>query len=121
MGIGRLRDLGRAAATLALVLIATPAAAGSNLTGNDLLDRCSASASANPIQWGVCLGYVMGIADALALGRPLNGARACPAADVTSGQMMDVVRQWLERNPAKRHMNGAALVAIALQQAFPCR
>ena len=106
----------RAAATSA-----APAVAGSNLTGNDLLERCSASASANPIQWGVCLGYVMAVADQLGQGRPINGVRACVAADVTSGQLMDVVRQWLDRNPARRHVNGAALVAVALQQAFPCR
>jgi hypothetical protein len=111
--------LGLAAALLALA--ATPAAAGSNLNGNDLLDRCSASASENPIQWGVCLGYVAAIADALGQGRPIHGVRACPAADVTSGQMMDVVRQWLERNPARRHLAGSVLVAAALQQAFPCK
>jgi len=80
-----------------LAMSAAPATAGSNLTGNDLLERCSASASENPIQWGVCLGYVMAVADLLGQGRPINGARACIAADVTSGQLMDVVRQWLER------------------------
>ena len=110
---------GLAAAFLALV--AAPAVAGSNLTGNDLLERCSASATENPIQWGVCLGYVAAIADALGQGRPINGVRACPARDVTSGQMMDVVRQWLERNPARRHLTGSVLVAAALQQAFPCK
>ena len=104
-----------------LAMSAAPATAGSNLTGNDLLERCSASASDNPIQWGVCLGYVMAVADLLGQGRPINGARACVATDVTSGQLMDVVRQWLERNPARRHINGAALVAVALQQAFPCK
>ena len=104
-----------------LLLAAAPAGAGSNLTGNDLLERCSESASANPIQWGVCLGYVMAVADALGLGRPINGARACLPPDVTGAQMMDVVRQWLDRNPARRHINGAALVVTALQQAFPCK
>ena len=118
MRTGRCPAFGLAAA---LLLGAAPAAAGSNLTGNDLLERCSASASANPIQWGVCLGYVMAIADALGQGRPLNGVRACPPPDATSGQMMDVVRQWLERNPARRHLGGAPLVAAALQQAFPCK
>ena len=116
---GRNPIVGLAAALL--LLGAAPAAAGSNLTGNDLLERCSASASDNPIQWGVCLGYVMAVADLLGQGRPINGARACVSADVTSGQLMDVVRQWLERNPARRHINGAALVAVALQQAFPCK
>ena len=115
---GRHPIFGLAAAFL--LLGAAPAGAA-NLTGNDLLERCSASASANPIQWGVCLGYVVAIADALGQGRPINGLRACLAPDVTSGQMMDVVRQWLERNPARRHINGAALVVTALQQAFPCK
>ena len=116
---GRNPIVGLAAALL--LLGAAPALAGSNLTGNDLLERRSASASANPIQWGVCLGYVMAIADLLGQGRPVSGVRACVSADVTSGQLMDVVRQWLERNPARRHVNGATLVAVALQQAFPCR
>ena len=114
---GRFAMLGLAAALL--VPVAAPAGAGSNLTGNDLLDR-SASASANPIQWGVCLGYVWPTA-MRGPGRPIHGVRACPAADVTSGQMMDVVRQWLERNPARRNLAGSILVAAALQQAFPCK
>ena len=50
---GRNPIVGLAAALL--LLGAAPAVAGSNLTGNDLLERCSASASDNPIQWGVCL------------------------------------------------------------------
>src|SRR5258706_12971692 len=95
---GRNPIVGLAAALL--LVGAAPAAAGSNLTGNDLLERCSASASDNPIQWGVCLGYVIAVADLLGQGRPINVARACFAADDTCVQIMEVGRQWQECNTA---------------------
>ena len=107
---------------LALIAPVAPAGAASGLLdGNELLSRCSESAAANPVQWGVCLGYVLGIADALDRGATISGARACLSPDVTNGQLMDMVSQWLTRNPAKRHLNGATLTAAALQQAFPCK
>jgi hypothetical protein len=117
----RLRHAGLAAALL-LTAAASPAHAAPPpvlLTGNDLQERCAETATSNPVQWGVCLGYVMGVAELLSQGtiRP----RACFAADVIPGQMADVVRQWLDRNPARRHLPAAALVATALQQGFPCR
>ena len=118
----RLRRAGAAAVALLLPLAAAPAPAAPPLpllTGNDLQARCEETTTSDPVLWGVCLGYVMGVAELA--GQGSVKPRACFSAQVTSGQMVDVVRQWLDRNPARRHLPAAGLVATALQQAFPCR
>jgi hypothetical protein len=115
-----LRRAGLAAALLLLPIAASPApAAAPLLTGNDLQARCAETPTSDPVLWGVCLGYVMGVAELL--GQGAIKPRACFPPQATSGQMVDVVRQWLDRNPARRHLAAAALVATALQQGFPCR
>ncbi len=60
------------------------------------------------------LGYVMGVADAI------QGAVACVPPSVTSGQVQDMVRNYLEANPAVRHLTGDMIVTHVLKQAFPC-
>src|SRR5258705_10046220 len=114
---GRNPIVGLAAALL--LLGAAPAVAGSNLTGNDLLERCSASASDNPVQWGVCLGYVMAVAHLPGQGPPVNRVRARVAADLPSRQLMDALRPWLGRQPPPRPIHRAPLGAGAPHQALP--
>ena len=62
---------------------------------------------------GVCFGYVAGIADIL--------LDVCVPAEATLVQAVDIVKQYLDRNPMKHHMAAAGLVAEALQLAFPCK
>lgn len=92
-------------------------------TGNSLFDQCSATSS---IAKEYCLGYIVGIADALSDvnsdGGTIQGARACPPKrNLSQGQVRDVVVQWLQRNPAIRHKGASGLVATAIAEAFPCR
>ena len=71
---------------------------------------------------GFCLGYVVGIADALT--GPSKGYRGrtfCIPVGSIQNQIEFAVKKWLESNPDKRHLNAPDLVAWALSEAFPCR
>ena len=101
---------------LALLLLATSAAAqqpnqgGNFYSGNDLHDRCETQTVAKQ---NFCFGYVAAIADA-------NRYRQCSPADITLGQLKDVVSAYLRANPANRHMDADVLVLAAINQAWPC-
>jgi hypothetical protein len=117
------------AAILAVSLAATGTASAEFKTGNDLYSECTA-----PADWQrrflFCHGYIEGIADA----EDLEGLREsgfmdpkakrnalCLPAGVQLGQLKDVVVQYLEGHPERRHRSAAALVELALSAAFPCR
>jgi hypothetical protein len=85
-------------------------------TGNDLLRLCSGGSE------GVCLGYVMGVADMMDGGRATAlGARACVPAGVIGKQLEDAVVSHLQRFVSLRQLPADLLVAGALAQTFPCR
>lgn len=94
----------------------TPAHASSFKNGNDLLAQCDNSLES---AWGVCLGYIVGVADAMD-GNSLNGYAACIPSQATQGQVHDVVLRWMGQHPELRHFAAAGLVAHSLQDAFPC-
>ena len=87
-------------------------------TGSQLWSRCSDKGDLN---FGLCRGYVMGIADAMMSGSGLLGRRACLAEGVTGGQAQDVVTRFLEQNPELRNYAAADLATEALADAFPCK
>jgi hypothetical protein len=60
------------------------------------------------------LGYVMGVADSI------QSVTACVPPSVTSGQVLDMVRNYLEATPAVRHLTADMIVTHVLKQAFPC-
>ena len=104
---------------LAAVVAVAPAAAGEEdafLSGNNLHSYCSSYVSE---QRGICKGYILGVADAL-VGQKLGPWQACFPPTVTSQQVRDVVKRWLDRYPEKRHFNAKGLVAQALSEVFPC-
>jgi hypothetical protein len=90
-------------------------------SGNDLLAWCTGPNAAE------CLGYVMGISDAMAAttafnGRSVAGWQACfNNYPVTGNQMRDIAIRFLRERPQMRHFNAATLVSQALAEAFPCR
>lgn len=96
-------------------------------TGNDLLAECK---EASGVDFGECLGYVLGAADAMEgptiyTTKIRNGAiaqrpRACFRDEVTAGQLRDIVVKWLEDHPQIRDMSASACVEAALSAAFPC-
>jgi hypothetical protein len=114
------KSLCLAAAAIAAFL-GTPTSAGIAgyfKDGNDILRACTA-AMGDP-QFAVCNGYLEGIADVLE-SNVINGFRSCVPEAATSGQLKDVVNQFLRVNAARRHLAAAGLVANAFAAAFPCR
>lgn len=103
-----------------LLLIATNVQAGSFQDGNALLQLCDKN---SPILYG----YVMGVTDYQALyfvdsdGNPMIPGYVCLPDRITSRQAVDVTCNYLRSHPANRQMDGANLVWLALQQAWPCR
>jgi hypothetical protein len=96
-------------------------------TGNDLLERCK---SANQSTRSFCLGYVIGVIDGwnngvfVASSDVVSGARRQAGCDVpgqvTNEQLKDIALRFLERNPARRHLDAALSVVAAMREAFPC-
>jgi hypothetical protein len=99
---------------IGLLLAPTPTLAGF-VNGNELLGWCAADSHRAD-----CRAYVMGIADTLASTLIKRDFIACTSVGVTAGQLGDIVRRWLEKNPKVRHASAEGLVATALIEAFPC-
>lgn len=81
------------------------------LDGNGLLSRINDSETVPRV---VALGYVQGVADVYAR------TKICAPQNITAGQARDVVKQYLELNPEKRHYSADSLVLNALAQVWPC-
>ena len=114
-----------ALAAMAITLLAGAAKADEKtdrafLDGNALLTRCT---DAGPVEVE-CIGYVEGIADAMAAIQAhdgsLQGSRACIPDTVLSTQVRDIVTRFLREHPELRHVSAASVVAHALAEAFPC-
>ena len=82
-----------------------------SVSGNQLYSNCT---STNDAQ-AACMGFTTGSADQLSL-----DSKICASAEVTRGQIMDIVKTYLERNPELRHYPAAMLASAALRQALPC-
>ncbi len=98
-----------------------------SITGNDLLDRFREHPLAG-------LSYVQGAVNTASM---MNGSlatlaeqkgqphpftyRPCIPDAVTVGQVVDVVKKYLEANPARRHQDAGLLVYVAVTEAFPCK
>lgn len=96
---------------LVLVALMAGAAHAEFWDGNTLLQRMMGNHS----EQMNALGYVMGVADSY------NGKEFCPrSGNITSGQINDVVKVYLERNPSLRHLTGDLLTMVALSQVWPC-
>ena len=90
-------------------------------TGNDLKQACESAQSKNPLDYGYCWGYITAIVD-VASGGPLPGGfKACVSTEATTGQLVAVIRKYLDEHPEYLHYNAASLVSAALKNAFPCK
>jgi hypothetical protein len=95
---------------LVVALVATSAHA-EFLDGNELLDRMR---STEPVRRGVAIGYVLGVHDTMAR------VNHCTPSNVTSGQLRDIVQNYITNTPARRHESADVLVMDALKIGFPC-
>ncbi|MBV9827380.1 MAG: hypothetical protein JO001_17200 [Alphaproteobacteria bacterium] len=123
------------AVLFALCVLSVPARAGYLFNGNELYKWCSSTAETSQIG---CGAYIAGIADGgyLAAATKSPGSRVIanqlrmgqigPASwclsseQITDRQMVGVVIKYLRDNPTHRDMSAAALVALAITQAWPC-
>jgi len=74
-----------------------------DLTGNTIAEQMFA------------MGYIIGVTDSFIL------KEVCPPRDVTQGQLLDVVTNFLANRPQIRHQPADLLVVLALRQHWPCR
>lgn len=80
-------------------------------TGNELLQRINSESSS---ERSLAVGYVMGVADTT------MGVSHCPPPEATSGQMRDMLRNYLNAFPQERHHSADILVVRVLRTAWPC-
>jgi len=90
--------------------------------GNALLRDCTGenaeNASAAAVTKSICLGYVEGAADSLAVFRFINKAPACLPDGVDATQLVDVAVSFLRRHPEQRQNSAASLAAAAFVEAW---
>lgn len=101
-------------------------------TGNDLYRMLNGTGA----ERSVALGYVAAMSDSqdhsqllTVISMTVNKTWKdkfpyqffCVPANVTSGQLADIVKKYLAENPASRHADAAALVSAALIAVWPCQ
>jgi Rap1a immunity proteins len=67
----------------------------------------------------MCMMFIEGVVDGGTFVTRENPF-ACVAVGVTVGQLVDAVLKYAEAHPNALHQSSAALVANAIQVAFPC-
>lgn len=87
--------------------------------GNQLHGYCQGASRVPEFDRVACLAYARAVADLMAF-QSVGPRRACIPSGVTAGQLSDVVKMWLEKHPADRHMAAIIPVADAYQSAWPC-
>lgn len=84
--------------------------AGTFWDGNKLHSKLQS----NTMDQMQALGYIMGVSDAV------DTEIICSPNTVTAGQMHDIMKQYLENNPAVRHFPADTLVKVVLSRVWPC-
>ena len=84
--------------------------AGTFWYGNKLHNKLQG----NTLEQMQALGYIMGVSDAL------DTATVCAPTNVTSGQLNDIIKNYLENTPAVRHLAADSLISAVLGRVWPC-
>jgi hypothetical protein len=85
------------------------------LTGKKLYEICTSTSS------DLCMGYVIGVADALNLSTFKQYNIFCAPTNVSAHQELAVVIKYLRDHPDTRHYSAASEIGVALAMAFPCK
>jgi hypothetical protein len=109
-----------------------PSVAAASPTVQDLLALCKADKSS--VQWGYCVGYIVGIAEKMAdfgLQRQAYGdgttprprESLCPdrADDFDATTMVPLFVNWAEHHPEQLSFPASFPVGSALQVKWPCK
>ena len=102
----------------ALAVAAVPARAqGEFKTGNEVkvgLEGWVDKQSTEYVRDAVAFGYVIGVHDAL------SGTLVCSGANVTQGQVIEVVLKYMRNNPEVLDQSADRVVTAALKTVWPC-
>lgn len=99
---------------ITMILMGSMANAQMSLkNGSGIHEACS---KGTDFASGFCLGYVAGSFDAVDFSKI-----ACIPAGVTTGQVRDVVKQFMTNNPSLRHFSASSLIKEAIRVAFSCK
>ena len=101
---------------LVVLLISFNVFATSFYSGNDLKRKVN---STDPFESGFSYGYISAVSDSLYKSR-IAGFQMCLPKEVELGQLIDVVKIFLDTHPNLLHFTASSLVAKALQDAYPC-
>jgi len=110
-------------------------ASTAQLDGNGLLDKCRLlfSDAAHPsdttlLNGGYCAGYVAGVTDVETMWEATDkqtkahtSEHYCMPEEVNNGQMLKILKKWLDNNPDKLHWRADTIIHVALMEAFPCK
>lgn len=103
---------------LAAMFISNPANAGFYMPANKLLSLCESDSVTDQ---NVCVGYVLGVADAAqTLDSEINIKRFCLPKNVTSSQLEKTAVKYMNDNPQQLDKPASYYVLVALRTAFPC-
>ena len=92
------------------------------ITGDRLITTCDSRSERDS---ALCLGYILGVADAMQASKASGGAlifgwRACLPPGTTSQGLRYVAVHFLIAHPDVRQSSASGLVAKALSEAYPC-
>jgi hypothetical protein len=104
----------RAAIVALMVSHGAAFAANDDHSANEVMPGCRQFGQGAP-NFGT--PYCVGLVDGL----NYLHANSCPPSEVTSGQMVRVVVQYIDRRPARMHENFKKLALEALTAAWPCK
>jgi hypothetical protein len=93
---------------------------GDFVGGDELMTWCEQRNVVGPSN-PLCLGYVAGVSDAANFSRQFTGQGSntnCTPPGVTIAQEADVVVNYINRNPDKRGLEAAELIAAAIDEAW---
>jgi Rap1a immunity proteins len=90
---------------LVLLIWATTCASAGTTTGDELLSWCSDKDS--PFHQGACDGYINGALDVATLIKSF-----CAPADVSFGQLREMVLKYLRAKPEVRNLTASYLVGM---------
>jgi len=104
---------------------------GARTNGELVLKRCSAAIAyfdhkekADMYDVGWCLGFVKGIGNGYLYGvSSLSKSvkqQYCPPKDLTVGQEVRTIVDFLQKNPQQQQRSGSALALVSLLKAYPC-
>jgi hypothetical protein len=99
-----------------VLLVMAAAISTPYVTGKDLFADCKTSVGSR----SGCTTYASAVIDGMALQREAGVAPICVPANARRAELADLIADYIAAHPESRQLSGAAAVAAALGQAYPC-